>query len=215
MDLSIIIRSEHSHNSADSGNQTEALLQLLQLEIEAIRTRAAIEVIVVDSATADDDLRNVTQQFPSVRVVPSQVALNAPQSYNLGANLARSRTLLFLSAGAMLAHGSLLKCIDVVFDHPRTSLFYGSLQDGAQSAPDASSDDATPAAMASNIEDIDWAHGVPMLVSKAVFQELGGFDENRSEVQAQQDLCQRMRDFGREVAHWRQIRAVELARNRS
>jgi GT2 family glycosyltransferase len=207
MDLSIIIRSERSHNSAGSGNLAEALLQLLQLEIEAIRQRAAIEVILIDSDTADADLRDLTQQFPSVRIVPSQAELNPPQSYNLGANLARSRTMLFLSADAMLAHGSLLKCVDAAFDHPRTSLFYGNLQ---ASDASATSSEADPSPAGARFEGFDWSHGVPMLVSKSVFLELGGFDESLTELAAQQDLCQRIQAFGREVAHWDEIRAVDL-----
>ena len=127
MDLTIIIRSDKGHNNPQAGNQAEALVSVLQLEIDAIRDQAMIEVVVVDSGSADSDLRSLTRLFPSVRIVPSEVELSLAQSYNLGANLARSRSLLFLSADTLLAHGSLLKCLDMVVEHPRVSLFYGEL----------------------------------------------------------------------------------------
>lgn len=178
MDLSIIINSQRCREGEDVQNLALALITVLQLEMQAIGERAAIELMMVDSGTDDSDLRTIIQQFPSVRIVPSRLPLNAAQSYNLGANLARSRSLLFLRADALLAHGCLLNCLDMVLMHPRTSLFYGSLLDqSGRTRADARNQTATPAGVS-----FDWVEGVPMLLSKQVFLELGGFNEQLDEV---------------------------------
>lgn len=210
MDLSIIIRSDKRHNTEQSGNQVEALVSVLQMEIESIRHQAAVEVIVVDSASAEGDLRSVIQQFPSVRLVPSALELNPPQSYNLGANLARSRSLLFLSADTLLAHGSLLKCLDMVVQYPRCSLFYGRLFEHHVNSVGSNSPTGHSGGALAFENGV--GHGVPLLVSKGVLLEIGGFDEHLEELQSQRDLCQRIKAFGREVMAWDEFRTVDLSR---
>ena len=216
MDLSIIIRSERQHNSASNGNQAEALISVLQVEIQAIRDSATVEIILIDSCTQEDDLRVVTQQFPSVRIVPSRVELNLPQSYNLGANMARSRSLLFLSADTIFAHGSLLKCLDMVLDTPKASLFCGMLVDQHGAVHPRSQHAINKNEQLANkglLEDkavIEWAQGVPMLVSKMVFLEVGGFDEQLSDALAQRNLCQKIKNLGRQVVYWEEIKAIDI-----
>lgn len=214
MDLSIIIRSDKRHNNPQLGNQVEALVNVLQVEIDDIRDQAMVEVIVVDSGSADGDLRSLTRQFPSVRIVPSDADLGVAQSYNLGANLARSRSLLFLSADTLLAHGSLLKCLDIVVEHPRVSLFYGEwfahrdepLPEGMDQALATAAVPSPGASLAAG----QLGKAVPLLVSKAVLLEIGGFDENLDEQAAQQDVCARIKAFGRDVLAWNEIRAVDV-----
>ena len=215
MDLTIIIRSDKGHNNPQAGNQAEALVSVLQLEIDAIRDQAMIEVVVVDSGSADSDLRSLTRLFPSVRIVPSEVELSLAQSYNLGANLARSRSLLFLSADTLLAHGSLLKCLDMVVEHPRVSLFYGELfainnGPGGKAAHKTPPDAEDVAKGLTPPQPVRLGPSVPMLVSKSVLLEVGGFDERLDERDAQQDLCSRIKDFGRDVIAWEEIRAVDI-----
>ena len=213
MDLSIIIRSDKRYNNPQLGNQAEAMVSVLQMEIDAIRDQAMVEVIVVDSGSADSDLRSLTRQFPSVRIVPSELELSVAQSYNLGANLSRSRSLLFLSADTLLAHGSLLKCLDMVLEHPRVSLFYGEwFAHRAEPSHEGLNQALIKSTFTSSVASQEGRLGeaIPLLVSKAVLLEIGGFDETLDGREAQQDLCARIKAFGRDVLAWNEIRVVDV-----
>ena len=174
------------------------------------------EVVVVDNASGDGSADHIRRAFADdrVRVVESDRNRGFGPAVNLGAARCTSVLLLILNSDATLLPGSLGRLgralagddsigvvAPAVYEPDGRTLqpgAYGRLPvrrdilfgKGWTTAPAAgTSDEATPG----------WVSGVAMLLRRADFEAIGGFDEGFCMYFEDIDLCRRLRDAGKSV----------------
>jgi GT2 family glycosyltransferase len=82
-------------------NSTECLLDCLA-SIEKTTRDIGYEIIVVDNASVDEPLQVISERFPSVQLVRSDVNLGFARANNLGSNFALGDKVLFLNPDTLI-----------------------------------------------------------------------------------------------------------------
>jgi GT2 family glycosyltransferase len=111
MDLSIIIVS---------WNVKEHLRNCLQSLVKADQAapNLTIEIIVVDSASADGSPQIVRDEFPQVRLLASDQNLGYAGGNNAGVNMARGRYIFLLNPDTIVQPNALVHLVDYMDRHP-------------------------------------------------------------------------------------------------
>lgn len=186
------------------------------------------EVIVVDNASTDDSVAMVRERFPRVRLVENAENEGFARANNRGVGLARGDHVLLLNTDAFLAPGALRALMELAECKPNAGLVGAQLRnpDGTFQAshtafptlrqeflilsglgralwrpwyPSYGPDEGAPR-MA------DYVEGACMLVRRAAYLAVGGFDEEYFMYAEDVDLCRALCDAGWEV--WYQPAAV-------
>lgn len=173
------------------------------------------EVVVVDNASGDGSVEFLRAHFRDrrVRVVESDTNRGFGPGVNAGVALCEAPLLLVLNSDAALRPGSLGLLAKALLADPTVGVVApavlepdGHLQAGAYGRlpkrrdivlsngwvsprADRVRDGATPG----------WVSGVAMLLRRADFVAVGGFDERFSMYLEDVDLCRRLRDAGKSV----------------
>ncbi len=82
-------------------NSTECLLDCL-VSIEKTTRDIEYEIIVVDNASVDEPLHVISERFPSVQLVRSDVNLGFARANNLGSDFALGHKVLFLNPDTLI-----------------------------------------------------------------------------------------------------------------
>lgn len=160
--------------------------------IEASRPEVPFEVVVVDDCSPDDSAARLAG-CPGVRLVRTERNLGFVGACNLGAAAARSDLLLFLNNDTEVRPGWLDVLVDTMYAEPSiglagAKLVYpdGSLQEcGGIVWADGSGwnygrGDRPEDPKYTSLRDVDYCSGAALLVRRALFDEIGGFDERYS-----------------------------------
>jgi GT2 family glycosyltransferase len=207
--------------TADSGVGVVACIE------RALTGSIPVEVIVADNASRDG-IASVEQHFaqnPQVRILHNGKNLGFGAACNRAALLARGDALLFLNPDCLIEPDTLAR-LRAVLDDARIGLV-GALQVDAAGGVDAASRRrdpllrralvtlaglrrlrlrspafegvAMPPTNGPSIEPVDVVSGALMLLPRAVFERIGGFDEGYFLHCEDIDLCRRVRDAGLRV----------------
>lgn len=154
--------------------------------LEAAGSERAFEVIVVDDASTDEEIKSI-RELPGVVYCRNDTNRGFVASSNAGAAVARGRTLVFLNNDTLVTAGWLDRMLDAL-DEPGVGLVGACLQyrDGTlQEAggivfSDASGcnygRDGNPADPRYRYRrDTDYCSGAAVAVPRALFERLGGF----------------------------------------
>jgi GT2 family glycosyltransferase len=179
------------------------------LEAVASQQGVSFETILVDNASTDDSVALVRRRFPWVRVVPLPENRGFAGGNNAGAAQARGRFLAFLNndtvpdpgwlrslrRGVDERPGFLLAASQIVYMHDPAvvdSAGDGMLRWGGafKRLHGGSVEDAHES------REVFGVCGAAFLISKAVFEELGGFDEDFFASHEDVDLSYRARLHG-------------------
>ena len=208
--------------AADSGpGLTDCIAGVLQSTV-------AVDVIVVDNASGDGSIAAIAGRWADdrVRIVRNARNLGFGAGCNRGAALARGSFLLFLNPdceldpdtiararSAMTADIGLLGVAVVDANGKRETaarrrdpLLRHSLMSVSGLArfqsrcPSLAGVEMAAAASTPPIEPVDAISGALMLLPRALFERLGGFDEGYFLHAEDLDLCRRVRDSGLTVA---------------
>ncbi|SDX72420.1 Glycosyltransferase, GT2 family [Allochromatium warmingii] len=151
--------------------------------------RVPFEVVVLDDRSPDDSARQL-QQIDNLRVIVHPQNLGFVRSCNRGAEIARGRYLFFLNNDTQIQPC----CFDALFDtyqyFPKAGLIGaklvypdGRLQEaGGIVWQDASAwnygrDDDPHKSVYNYVRETDYCSGAAILIEKALFEQLGRFDE--------------------------------------
>lgn len=204
--------------AADSG------ASLRECVVRALASERPIEVILVDNGSRDgvpQALARAYERDERVRVVYNHANLGFGPAVNVGARQARGDALLVLNPDCMLEPDTLSRMLDVRREHPDAGVI-GAVVCDADGTPDPASRRRDPLLErslnemtgrtkrdASRYEGVDVPGPIPgavietenvsgalMLLSRAAFDRLGGFDEGYFLHCEDLDLCRRARDAG-------------------
>jgi len=204
--------------AADSG------ASLCECVVRALASERPIEVILVDNGSRDgvpQALARAYERDERVRVVYNHANLGFGPAMNVGARQARGDALLVLNPDCMLEPDTLSRMLDVRREHPDAGVI-GAVVCDADGTPDPASRRRDPLLErslnemtgrtkrdASRYEGVDVPGPIPdavietenvsgalMLLSRAAFDRLGGFDEGYFLHCEDLDLCRRARDAG-------------------
>ncbi len=204
-DLSVIIVN---HNNRSFLIET---LNNLSKGLDSLRH----EVIVVDNASRDGSLEMVERDFPWIKRIALPENVGFARANNVGARQASGQYLFLLNNDTYVPFGAIQKLLELKTEHPEFGIV----------APVVLNPDETlQLSWGKDLHlfselflkyfadkwyrwrfkrkrgridwDVDWVSGACFLIERALFQRIGGFDENFFLYIEDADLCRRIRQLG-------------------
>jgi len=190
--------------------------------------KRAVEVIVVDNASADDSADMVSQRFPDIHLIRSPENLGFAAGNNLGLRDARGRYLVLLNPDALLTIETLDAAIDAMDMHREVGLAGARLRspDGGDQPsgrlfPSLTNEFLTLSGLAARFPesrlfgrfdrtwarpedtaDVDWVPGAFTIVRRAALADDTLFDERFFLYYEEVDLCRRLKRDGWRIQVW-------------
>jgi N-acetylglucosaminyl-diphospho-decaprenol L-rhamnosyltransferase len=221
-----------------SWNVRDLLKRALQsIFDDAAAAQCAVQVIVVDNASRDGTVEMVRAEFPHARVIANTENVGFTRGNNQGLTAAASGHYIFLlNPDTEIQRGALRAMLDYM-DAPENArvgivgpqLVYadGSPQSSRRRFPKFATalfestileqwfpnnslvtDYRLRMTDDSAVQDVDWVVGAAMLVRRAVYEQIGGFDENFFMYSEELDLCKRAQDAGWRVVYFPHARVL-------
>lgn len=192
-----------------SYNTAELLSKCLKALYTQV-TDVSYEVIVVDNASQDTSVQFVKKNFKDVRLIESKENLGFAKGVNLGAKQAKGEYLIFLNSDTELQSG-FVQMIEEFARQKDAGIIGGKFENVDGTYQSSTGSFYTIFAVikllvfgerfnAKKIENsthaVDWVSGGFMLISKALFEKLHGFDEHFFMYIEDTELCFRARKLG-------------------
>jgi GT2 family glycosyltransferase len=155
----------------------------------AATTYAPYEVLVVDNASQDGTQQLVATNYPSAQLIANRENLGFGRACNQGARAARGEVLVFLNPDVFVTPGWLAILVRRVAEHPDAAIICPTTLYPDQSAP----------IVTAAVEESAAVPGCAMLMPRADWQVLGGFDEQIFLYWEDTELCWRAWLLGRRV----------------
>jgi GT2 family glycosyltransferase len=192
------------------------------------------EVIVVDNASTDGSVEAIRLEFPSVKLVVSELNLGFGAANNVAMRQARGRSILLLNSDAFVhvgAVGRLIRELDADRDvgvvGPKLLNADGSTQRSCFRYPTPMRAWLENLGVAKlfkpgsrlgdyrrwnhdQVRSVDWLIGACLLVRREVVQQVGGFDERFFMYSEETDWQKRIRDAGWQIRFTPEARATHL-----
>jgi GT2 family glycosyltransferase len=201
--------------SADSGSTLRDGVR------HVLACQVPLELILIDNASTDgvpQAIARAHEHDARLRVIYNRANLGFGPAVNRAAAQARGDALLVLNPDCMIEEASLRRLLDVLAGVPQAGLV-GAVVCDAQGVPDPASYRRDPllrralvdlfggAGEGVNIEGgipdrvvgVEAVSGALMLLPRALFERIGGFDEGYFLHCEDLDLCRRVRDAGQRV----------------
>lgn len=185
-----------------------------------------IEVIVIDNASTDDTVRQITTHFPQVHLIVNAVNRGFTASNNQGIAIAQGDFLLLLNPDTEIRVDALQTMLRAMQAHTEVGLIGpkllnpdGSVQSSRRRFPTLPIlflestwlQGLAPRRQLARyyMEDqpdtvyhpVDWVTGAAMLARRAVVEQVGGLDEGFFMYSEELDWCRRIHDAGWVVAY--------------
>ncbi|OOG66180.1 glycosyl transferase family 2 [Rhodanobacter sp. B04] len=210
--------------SADSGpTLRECVRQLLASNL-------SLELILVDNASRDGVPAAIERAYAHdarLKVIYNHKNLGFGPAVNLAAKQARGQAFLVLNPDCQLQEGDLHRLLTVLAGKPKAGVI-GAVVCDADGRPDPASWRRDPllhralnsmlgrdgervnmdAEIPAEVIEAEAISGAVMLLPRAMFQRLGGFDEDYFLHCEDLDLCRRVRDLGYQVLLAGDVRVV-------
>jgi GT2 family glycosyltransferase len=205
--------------AADSGDDVGACVD------RVLASTATVETIVSDNASRDGSVDAISARYSGdarVRIVRNGANLGFGAGCNRGAAQARGDVLLFLNPDCLVELDTIARLRG--FLQPGIGLI-GAAIVGSDGRPEPASRRRDPfllrvaasmiglgavdvPADAADVQPVDIVSGAAMLLPRAAFDAVGGFDEGYFLHCEDMDLCCRVRDAGLRVACANAVRIV-------
>jgi GT2 family glycosyltransferase len=241
LDLSVLIVSWNVADllsrclaSIEAQSQPTDWPQVRRLPLLDGEAPAALEVIVVDNASADDTVARIRQGFPWVQVQANADNAGFSRGNNQALTRSHGRWLLFLNPDTEVRPGALAILLDFAQTHaglgvvgPRLIYPDGSVQSSRRRFPTVLTTfwESTlleqwwphnPWARRYRLEEVpdtavqtvDWLVGACLLIPRAVMDQVGGWDEGFFMYSEELDLCRRIKSAGWQVVFTPQAEVI-------
>ncbi len=142
---------------------------------------APYEVLVVDNASQDGTPQTVKADYPAARLIANRENLGFGRACNQGARAAHGELLVFLNPDVFVTPDWLDILVRRVAEHPTAAIICPTTLYPGQPAPIATR----------SIEESAAVPGCAMLMPRATWHELGGFDEQIFLYWEDTELCWR------------------------
>ena len=208
-----------------SWNVADLLRDCLR-SIDQNRGELVLEVIVVDSASADKSVAMVSAEFPWVTVLAQSENVGFPRGNNIGMEVATGDALLLLNPDTKIVGNALAVMLayldqneDIGLIGPQLLNPDGSHQSSRRRFPTVMTglfestwlQSLAPRSMMSRYfatdlsddatSDVDWVTGACMLTRRAVVDQVGGMDAAYFMYSEELDWCKRIKDAGWRVVY--------------
>ena len=188
---------------------------------EVLASTLPLELVLIDNASTDGMPQAIAQAHAGdqrLRVIENRTNLGFGPAVNRAAAEAGGETLLVLNPDCLLRESALQRLLDILEAHPRAGLI-GAVVCDADGQPDPASFRRDPllrraltslfggagegvaidGAIPDRVVEAEAVSGAVMLLPRAVFEQLDGFDEGYFLHCEDLDLCRRVRDAGYQV----------------
>lgn len=214
-------------------NVRDLLRTCLSAVLRAQDRGPAREVIVVDNVSADGSVEMVRREYPQVRVIANRENRGFTGGNNQGLAASTGRYLMLLNPDTEVQDGALQTLVDYLEAHaevgavgPQLRNPDGSVQSSRRRFPTPATaffestwlqrwaprgllrryyvqdhgDDETLA--------VDWVTGAALAVRRAVYEQVGGLDEDFFMYSEELDWCRRIKAAGWQVVYLPAARVV-------
>jgi N-acetylglucosaminyl-diphospho-decaprenol L-rhamnosyltransferase len=155
----------------------------------ATTTYAPYQVLVVDNASQDGTPQRIAADYPAARLIANHENQGFGRACNQGARAAQGELLVFLNPDVFVTPNWLAILVGRVAEHPDAAIICPTTLYPDQPAPVATA----------AVEESAAVPGCAMLMSRADWQALGGFDEQIFLYWEDTELCWRAWLRGRRV----------------
>jgi len=203
-------------------------LRSIQAQIQAL----PYELIVVDNASSDDSVAQITAQIPDCRIVQLANNVGFGAGNNAGVRVASGEYLFFLNPDTVLLEDSLKILLQKIAKNPKVGIvapritypdgrlqlstaweisLIGEYKTRKQLADyERGNHQAEITAAYAGDRAVDIVLGSAFLMTKALFQAVSGFDEQFFMYFEESDLCQRVRARGYQILYTPDTTVVHL-----
>lgn len=186
----------------------------------------SFEIIVVDSASADDSVAMVRQKYPAVRLLAQERNVGFTRGNNIGLAQAQGDFLLLLNPDTEVSRKALGALVDYLERHPAVGIVGphtlnsdGSHQSSRRRFPSLMTGifesswlaAAAPARIErdyrmletddDDIMLVDWVQGSALMLRRELYRDIGGMDEAYVMYSEELDYCRRAKHAGWQVAY--------------
>ena len=191
------------------------------------------EIILMDNNSSDGTVAEIKKHYSEkfLHIIKNAENTGFSKGNNIAASCAHGEYLLFLNSDALLKDSGIIHMLSYAREHPQISIMGGRLknQDGSYQ-PSAGvfytlfrvfllligvERKGMLRFSPSNIIEVDWVSGAMMMVKKAEFEKIGGFDEHLFMYMEDMELCFRMKKKGKEIVFYPQATIEHLSHGSS
>jgi len=182
------------------------------------------EIIVVDNASGDDSLDILKSNFRNtIKLIPSEINLGFAGGNNLGTKSATGEYLIFLNSDTIIESDFIATCIKILEENknvgiisPRLKLPGGDYQKAAfgyfptvwKLMTQQTKNE--PSLNISSFTEVGWVSGCALIISRNLFDKIGGWDDNFFLYLEDVDLCRRAHIYHYACAVSQEVKIVHL-----
>ncbi len=156
-----------------------------------------VEIVVVDNASHEEVIRGIEKYISDkshIKLIKSKENLGFGRGCNLGAQNSKGDYILFLNSDTKVEDKGFLKMADFLKENPKTGILGGRLMNPG-GTPQASAGKfynlfnffllmlggerlGLLKSSPDKISKVDWVAGACLMISRNVYEQIGGFDKN-------------------------------------
>lgn len=187
-------------------------------------TSGLVEIIVVDNASTDSSVEKIKHDFPKVVLIENKENVGFSKGHNIATKSAKGKYIFFLNSDTKVKDGNFLEMVSYLEKNPHIGMLGAKLLNPNGSAQLSTGKFYTLLtsigmligldrlqffrSSPKQIFEVDWVMGAAMLVSKKLFNEVGGFDEHFFMYVEDMELCFRIRKKGYRVVFYPEAKIV-------
>ncbi len=227
MNLSVVIVSYNTRG---------VLQNCLDSVFDTIKDELSVEVTVVDNASDDGSVQIVRSRFPQVAVIQNSRNVGFGAANNQAIKTAKDEYVLLLNPDTIVLDRAIQKTVHFMEQHPEADIvgckllnLDGSLQPSCRSFPSIANCFFETLFLYklfpknkvigryhmtcfsyNKVAEVDMVAGSFMMIKRAVFQYVGGFDEDFFLYSEETDLCLRAKRQGYNVLFFPHASVIHL-----
>ena len=202
--------------------------------IEQFIDYQSCEVIIIDNNSTDDSISIIQRNFPSIKIFCSLVNLGFGRANNLAIQHSRGDYLLFLNTDTILIENTPQILLAYLQQHqnigiisPKIVFLDGSYQLSCGRLPNIVIEFLDKiryglnkkwhhifanlySKQYSNIQEMGWLTGACLMMTRDVFDRVGGFDESFFMYFEDKDICKRVAEMGLKVVYYPKTSLIHL-----